>query len=74
MENLSYIEKLSLEQTKLIQKQTELLIDGLKRVNKSILALHRAVSAGQVVDRLAQIANQAQLKGAINQDDKDSWT
>jgi hypothetical protein len=59
-------------QEQLIAEQTERIMDGLKRINKSITALHRAVSAQAVVDRLATLAGQPQLNTAITKD-KDGW-
>lgn len=64
-DNLSVQERLTLE-------QTERIMEGLKRINRSIVTLQRAVSAQQVVDRLASLAGQAQLKGAIKKDE-DGW-
>jgi len=65
-ENYSTMEKLTMQ-------NTERLLDGLKRVNKSILALHRAVSAQQVVDRLAQIADAAAIQRVVVKEDADGW-
>lgn len=59
-------------QEQLTIEQTERIMDGLKRINKSIVTLHRAVSAQNVVDRLATLAGQAQLKSAIAKDE-DGW-
>ena len=59
-------------QEQLTIEQTERIMDGLKRINKSIVTLHRAVSAQNVVDRLATLAGQAQLKAAVAKDE-DGW-
>lgn len=60
-------------QEQLTVDQTERIIDGLKRINKSIVALHRAVSAQNVVDRLATLAGQPQQLNAAIMKDQDGW-
>ncbi len=65
-ENLSITEKLILHQTKQMQK-------SFKMLQNEIIELRRAVTAGNVVDRLANLAGASREPIRALTDELDDW-